>query len=335
MPVVQQKQVYILVIGESARYDHFGINGYYRNTTPKLCKQSNLLSFTDVKTGGFITEYAVPLILTGVGADNFKNHYRQKSIVSAFKEAGFSTYWISNQTDNGHIKLHLTEAEHLYLMESDYRATRNIHTDRQLLASLNQVLAQPSDKKFIIYHHLGSHYDYASRYPDEADYFKPSNKTIFSAANDFDKRDVIINSYDNTIRYTDSVLDSIITLTKNQNAVSSVYYVADHGENLFDDTRHLSGHGYPVPSKYITHVPFFIWYSDELHNLKPDKIANLKAHLNNKISTQDIFYTFTDMCGIRFPASDSSKSLSSPYFKRTFQKIIGGGFILFDCNSLK
>jgi glucan phosphoethanolaminetransferase (alkaline phosphatase superfamily) len=334
-PVVQQKQVYILVLGESARYDHFGINGYYRNTTPKLSKQSNLLSFTNVQSGGFITEYAIPLILTGVGADNFNKHYQQKSIVSAFEEAGFSTYWISNQVDNGHIKIHMTEAQHLYLMQSDYRATKNVHTDNELLDALNQVLSQPGNKKFIVFHHLGSHYDYASRYPDSADYYKPSNKTIFTAANDFDKRDVIINTYDNSVRYTDSVLDSIITLCQKQSVVSSVFYVSDHGENLFDDDRRLSQHSYPVPSKYITHVPFFIWYSDGLKSLRGDKIANLQAHRNSIASTQNILYTYTDMCGINFTGYDSGKSLSSASFKNASQKIVGGGFKVFDCNLLK
>ncbi|WP_448701206.1 sulfatase-like hydrolase/transferase [Mucilaginibacter sp. AW1-3] len=333
--VIRQKQVYILVLGESARYDHFGINGYYRNTTPKLGKESNLINFADMKTGGYITEYSIPLILTGVGADNFKKHCLQKSIVSAFKEAGFSTYWISNQTDNGHIKLHITEAQHQYLMQSDYRATKNTHTDSELLAALNQVLAQPDNKKFIVLHRLGSHYDYASRYPDSVDYFKPSNKTVFTAANDFNHRNVIINSYDNSIRYTDIVLDSIINLSKKQNAVSSVYYISDHGENLFDDSRHLSQHGYPVPSKYIAHVPFFIWYSDALKKLRTDKIANLQAHRGSKASTQDIIYTYTDMCGINFTGYDSRKSLSSPDFTNTPQKIVSGGFKVLDCNSLQ
>ncbi len=50
-PAIAQKQVYLLVLGERARYDHFGINGYHRNTTPKLSQISNLLSFSNMSSG--------------------------------------------------------------------------------------------------------------------------------------------------------------------------------------------------------------------------------------------------------------------------------------------
>jgi glucan phosphoethanolaminetransferase (alkaline phosphatase superfamily) len=329
------KQVYVLLIGESSRYDHWGINGYMKNTSPQLSKRENLISFNNAVAGGFITEYAIPLILTGVGADNFDKHYQQKSIVSVFKEAGFSTYWLTNQVDEGHIKIHIQEADTQHLHISDFRATKNIHRDMELVETLKKVLLEPGDKKFIVLHTIGSHYDYSVRYPDEFDVMKPSNKTVFSKSADKSFKNVLVNSYDNSILYSDAVVDSVISLVSSQNIYSSVTYLSDHGENLFDDSRDLSQHAYPVPSKYIAHIPYFVWYSPLLEKTFPDKIANLKSHINSKISSENIIHTFTSMSGIYYSKQDSSKNITSPYFKDNQQRILGANRKVFSSETLK
>ena len=329
------QQVYLLIIGESSRYKNWGINGYYRNTTPNLSKRSNLISFTNASSGGFITEFAVPLILTGVGANHFETHIKQKSIISAFREAGFSTYYITNQTDEGHIRIHLEEADKKMLLLSDFKSTKHLHEDMELVGLLKKVLKEPGEKKFIVMHTLGSHYDYSARYPIDFDVFKPSNKSIFTQAADYDHKNIIINSYDNSILYSDAVIDSSINLIARENIFASVTYIADHGENLFDDSRKLSQHGYPYPSKYISHIPYFIWYSDSLQKRFPKKIENLKKHVDSKVSSENLIYTFTSMGNISFPKQDSSKNISSPYFKNNQQRILGADMRVYNCNSLK
>ncbi|MER0438771.1 phosphoethanolamine transferase [Emticicia sp. W12TSBA100-4] len=332
---IEGKQVYVLVIGESSRYDHWGINGYEKKTSPMLSKRENLISFNNVASGGFITEYALPLILTGVGADNFDKHYRQKSIVSVFKEAGFSTYWLTNQVDEGHIKVHIQEADKQYLSISDFRATKHIHRDMELVETLKKILSEPGDKKFIVLHTIGSHYDYSVRYPDEFDKLKPSNKTVFSKSADKKFKNVLVNSYDNSILYTDTVIDTVISLVSSQNAHSSVTYLSDHGENLFDDGRDLSQHAYPVPSKYIAQIPYFVWYSPLLEKTFPDKISNLKSHINAKISSENIIHTFTSMSGIQYLKQDSTKNVASSYFKDNQQRILGANRKVYNSADLK
>lgn len=332
---IEGKQVYVLVMGESSRYDHWGINGYEKNTSPLLSKRENLISFNNVMTGGFITEYAIPLLLTGVSADNYDKHYRQKSIVSVFKEAGFSTYWLTNQVDEGHIKIHLQEADKQYLNISDFRATKHIHRDMELVETLKKILSEPGDKKFIVLHTIGSHYDYSVRYPDKFDVLKPSNKTIFSKSADKNFKNVLVNSYDNSIIYTDAVVDKVISLVSSQNAHSFVTYLSDHGENLFDDGRGLSQHAYPVPSKYIAHIPYFVWYSPLLEKAFPNKITNLKSHINAKISTENIIHTITSMSGIQYLKQDSTKNVTSIYFKDNQQRILGANRKVYNAADLK
>lgn len=332
---IVDKQVHLLIIGESSRYDHWGLNGYSRNTSPKLSKRENFISFSNAAAGGFITEFAAPLMITGVGADNFDKHFQQKSIVSLFKEAGFNTYWLSNQVDQGHIKVHIDEADNKFLNLSDSKATKNVHRDMELVGALKKVLVESGTKKFIVIHTAGSHYDYSVRYPDEFDFFKPSNKTIHSKSADKAFKDVLINSYDNTIRYSDAVIDSIIGLVSSQNALASVTYMSDHGENLFDDSRDLSQHAYPVPSKYIAHTPFFVWYSPILKNRFPTKIDNLQKHVNSKISSENIIHTLSSMSGLTYPLQDSLKNITSPYFVDNEQKILGADKKVYLVETLK
>ena len=328
-------QVYLLIIGESSRFSNWGINGYEKSTSPCLSKRTNLLSFSNASSGGFITEFAVPLILTGVGADHFETHFKQKSIVSAFKEAGFTTYWITNQIDDGHIKIHLEEADNKKLLLSDFKSTKHVHRDMELVEALKKVLAEPGNKKFIVMHTSGSHYDYSARYPDEFDVFTPSNKSVFTQSSDYNNKNIIINSYDNSILYTDAVIDSSISLIAHKNAYSSVTYISDHGDNLFDDSRNLSQHGYPYPSKYISHIPYFVWYSDSLRKRFPEKIENLKKHVNADISSENVIYTVTSIGNVWYPKQDSSKNIASPYFKDSQQRILGANMKVYNCKSLK
>ncbi len=332
---IPNPQIYLLIIGESSRYSNWAINGYHKNTSPNLSKRSNLISFSNATSGGFITEFAVPLILTGVSPDQFEAHSKQKSIVSVFKEAGFTTYWITNQIDDGHIKIHLEEADKKILLLSDAKSTKNLHQDMELVGALKEVLREPGEKKLIVMHTLGSHYDYSARYPMAFDIFKPSNKTVFTQSADRSHKNIIINSYDNSILYSDAVIDSAINIVAQKNAVSSVTYISDHGENLFDDSRNLSQHAYPYPSKYVSHIPYFVWYSDSLQKRFPAKIENLKKHVNANVSSENLICTFSSLGDISYPKQDSTKNISSPFFKNNKQRILAANKKVYNCSSLK
>ena len=336
-PLITDKQVHVLIIGESSRYDHWGINGYYRNTSPLLGKRESLISFSNTAAGGFMTEWAVPLLLTGVGADHYNLNLYRKGVLGAFEEAGFSTYWVTNQTDFlGYIRVHSLEAQKSSYMLTDFRATKNVHMDMELVDTLEKILAEPGNKKFIVLHELGSHYSYSSRYPNKYDVFKPSNKTISSKITDKAFKNVLVNSYDNTIEYTDAVIDSVIAIVKKLNNFSSVTYISDHGEDLLDDNRNLtSHHGGSPPSKYDAHVPFFIWYSPELRKTYPDKVVNLLQHREARASSENLIYSITSMVGIHYPGQDSTKDLTSAYFKNNKQLIIGDKMKVYSFTDLK
>jgi glucan phosphoethanolaminetransferase (alkaline phosphatase superfamily) len=208
--------------------------------------------------------------------------------------------------------------------------------DMQLVDTLKKILNQPGNKKFIVIHGLGSHYSYSARYPDQFDRFKPSNKTITTKITDKRFKNVLINSYDNSICYTDAVIDSVISLVDKQNAFSSVTYISDHGEDLMDDSRDLTSHNQASPpTQYIAHIPFFVWYSPKLEAKYPDKVSNLLQHKNAKVSSENLMYSLSSIVGIRYPSQDSLKDITSAYYKNNQQLIMGDGWKVYPCPAFK
>lgn len=94
-------EIYIFVIGETSRAGNWGLYGYERNTTPKLDAMPDVIHFDDVLTQINATHKSVPLMLCPADALNYNEIYRQKSLISAFKQAGFHTSFLSNQLRNG------------------------------------------------------------------------------------------------------------------------------------------------------------------------------------------------------------------------------------------
>ncbi|MDF3078346.1 MAG: hypothetical protein K0S09_2235 [Sphingobacteriaceae bacterium] len=333
---VAGRQVYVLIIGESSRAKSWQILGYNRETSPNLAKKdSQLVKFDNVCSGGYITNLAVPLYLTRATPDNYDQHFHEKSIVAAFNEAGFKTYWLSNQSNFQDVAMLTEEASEKVYLPSDYTFTKNVHMDMKLLPLLKSVLANADQKSFIVLHTLGSHYRYSARYPEEYNFFRPSTKTNLVNPTDYTKSKYIINSYDNTIRYTDALISQVIDMIRQTDATSSVSYISDHGEDMFDDERRLSQHIHPVPSKYIAHVPLFVWLSPKYRSVFPDKVSNLKSHEHSPIGSQNIFFSLMDIGNITYPQIDSAKSITSPAFKGGVQRILGGGGKVYKYSDLK
>jgi len=333
---LKERQIYVLVIGESARAKNWQLFGYDRKNSPELTKKQNeIIKFSNTVSGGYITAIAVPLIITRATADDYKRVYSEKSVISAYKEAGFKTYWLSNQNDFEKIGMFARESDEQFYLPSNYTFSKNVNLDMELVPYLQKILNKNEKKVFIILHTLGSHYNYAARYPDAYDKFKPSSKTDVINPTDYSKKEIIINSYDNTILYTDAVISKIIDLIKETNSVSTVTYISDHGEDLFDDERKLSQHINSVPSEYVASIPYFIWSSQAYRTSFTDKIKNFNANKDKPIGSQDLFYTLLDLSSIQYPNIDVTKSLASKTFQSSPQRILGGESKVYNYSDLK
>jgi glucan phosphoethanolaminetransferase (alkaline phosphatase superfamily) len=334
-----QRKIFVLIIGESSRYDRWQINGYERKTSPRLLRQKNLISYPNVVSGSNQTRMSVPQMITRATPDSIHLLFQEKSILAAFSETGYKTAWLSNQTDqemfySGPINWHAKKAD-VSMFSPSHSPNFEFDSpyDERLLPVLDSLIHSNKENLFIVLHTMGNHWNYAKRYPKSFDTFKPSGTTVSISRPSAETREAVINSYDNSILYADYVIDSVIKIIDKEKAVSSVAFLSDHGEDLFDYDHSIID--YHLSETPITlHVPLFIWTSDLYRQVYPEKQQALQENLNKKVGTENTFYTLLDLANIGILKEDSTKSLASPSFKDSDQKYVGGkvrkGFLYSD-----
>lgn len=305
------REVYVLVIGETARAYSFSLYGYGRKTTPLLERTEGLVAFTDVLTQSNTTHKSVPMLMSAARAEDYERIYREKGIITAFKEAGFHTVFISNQLPNRSFIDFFGEEADEWEFIKEKSAGKGIVYDSDMLPIVKNVLAKGRRKEFIVLHTYGSHFNYRERYRPESAVFKPDNASEAKSAN----RASLINAYDNSIRSTDKFLHDLITLLGKSGAASAMLYTSDHGENIFDDSRQIFLHASPVPSFYELHVPFIIWTSASYrHDFAPE-VAALNANRRKSVaSSASVYHTMLGLAGIDTPLRNDSLSVASSMF---------------------
>lgn len=329
------RQIYVMMLGESSRFDHWGINKYQRQTSPKLAFRENLISFPNMISGGYITELSVPMLITRAYATDYDKHFHENSIVSAFKEGGFKTYWVSNSVDRGNILIHEQEADKIFHFGSSRDEIRGHNFDMELIGTLKKIISANEKKVFIVLHTTGSHYNYDCRYPDSYKVFKASKHNNNVNLIGFSNKESLIDSYDNSILYSDSVIDSAISIVKQTGTCSWVSYTSDHGEDLYDDSDRLSLHGSLVPSTFIAHVPWFLWTSGSYMKIFPDKVAKLISHKSLPLCAKNVFYTLVDLGNLSFNDPNNCNNIASANFKVQPQLILGGDHKVFEFKNFK
>ncbi|MGL5682007.1 MAG: sulfatase-like hydrolase/transferase [Marinifilaceae bacterium] len=305
---VSDREVYILVIGEASRADNWQLNGYQRETNPNLSRRSNLYYFQDALTQSNTTHKSVPLILSHIDAANINNLHKSKSIISAMNEVGFTTLFLSNQTPNRSYTDYFAETSHIHKnIRSGNLITSNAF-DMTLVDSCIHYIEHSSENLFIVLHTYGSHFRYEERYPTQFAHFKPDVISNIKIT----EREALINSYDNSIRYTDHVLDSLLTYLHASDICSALLYTADHGEDLLDDDRKRFLHASPYPTYYQVHIPFMLWFSEKFINHFPNKISAVKENLPKAVSTSNVFHTLMDMASVQCEHLQPHNSLLYP-----------------------
>lgn len=309
------KEIYVLVIGESSRYGNYSLNGYNRPTSPLLDKQENLVSYSKALTTSNLTNIAIQQILTRATPDKPDIAYKEKALPDAFIECGFSTAWLASQSSSDRFVKRITaDMDYTFFSTTDFDSADNY--DGKLLPHLDSVLSLDKQKQLIVIHTLGSHFRYNARYPESFCRFTPSlhDNTGYDVVSPSNK-EILVNSYDNSICYTDYVLNEIIRKVDAEKAVSAVAYLSDHAENLYDDERNLAVHGNTEPSIYELHIPLFIWTSAAYRDARPEKAEAIENHKEKKVSTSNLFHSFLDIAGLSYPEEDKGESVASPEFR--------------------
>ena len=312
---LNQNEVYVLVIGETARKHNFGIYGYAKNTSPNLDTISNLISYNNVLSNANVTSLSIPFILSRAKPNSANIKLEEPPILSAFKESNFKTYWVSNQQIGAGSIFSL----YAQLADKYVNVSKSLDAagfDENVLPVLDEVLNDDYKKKFIIIHLVGSHYRYNYRYPEAFESFKPTLEKGLSIENfsNYKNKQEIINSYDNSIVYTDFILSEIIQKLNKTDASSFMYFLSDHGENLFDTKDRKFLHGYENPTKYELEIPLFTWYSDNYKNNYPAIVNHLIQNSDKKIMGTNTFHTILDMANISLPDFKYNESFANRKF---------------------
>ena len=196
-----------MVIGEASRAASWQLYGYERRTNPKLMARDDIFPFRAMTTLSNTTHKSVPLMLSSVAATEHDMIYHRKGLPAMFNEAGFETYFISNQSPQGAMIDYLAaDAENvIYLDAGQYDAA-------MIKAMESAINDNPAQKMLFVLHTYGSHYSYRHRYPREFARYTPDDDVAISKKNIEQMR----NAYDNSILYTDYFLNEVIEMLGGQ-----------------------------------------------------------------------------------------------------------------------
>lgn len=255
----QAAKTIVVVVGETARAANFSVNGYPRQTTPNL-SQLNVVSFTNVSSCGTATAVSVPCMFSRLNREQYNNRLAssQDNALDIIHRAGIDVTWIDNNSSCKGVcdrieSITFDSSRDPTLCDGDFCL------DEILLAQLQQKLQLETRRdRLIVLHMIGSHGPtYYRRYPQKFKTFAP----------DCPQSDIqhcseqqLVNTYDNTIAYTDYVLSQIIK-TLNDVPNAAMLYVSDHGESLGEKGLYLHGFPYSLSPEEQTHIPLIYWDS--------------------------------------------------------------------------
>ncbi|MBI5451149.1 MAG: phosphoethanolamine transferase [Gammaproteobacteria bacterium] len=304
--------VIVLVIGESSRAINWSLNGYQRDTNPLLSQRHDIINFTHAITAATTTRQSVLLSLTRATPENLTPLTKEKSLIQAFREAEYKTFWLSNQNKLGAVDTPITALAN----EADVTRFTNVNYmynpayDEIMFPMFEQALTDPASKKLIILHTLGSHEVYRMRYPPGFERFKPSSKGDDYNFSSPGIKERLVNSYDNSILYTDFVINSFIDILASRSHSSVMLYFSDHGENLLDDGNMRFGHGGVMPTNYVIHIPMLAWMSKQYHQEHTDKFMAFSKNKDNLISLNSLFDTTLDLASLEIPQQAQNYSIA-------------------------
>ncbi|WP_367084403.1 phosphoethanolamine transferase CptA [Pseudomonas sp. HOU2] len=304
----------VLVIGESTNRQRMSLYGYGRKTTPELDKLKDQLAvFDNVITPRPYTIEALQQVLTFADEENPDLYLSTPSLVSMMKQAGYKTFWITNQQTMTKRNTMLTTFseqadEQVYL--NNNRNQNAAQYDGDVIEPFNKALTDPAQRKLIVVHLLGTHMSYQYRYPPTFDKFQDRTGVPAGVRDD---QVPTYNSYDNAVLYNDFVVSSLIKDYAKSDPNGFLLYLSDHGEDVFDSAGHNTlGRNENKPTAPMYTIPFMAWASPKW---RESHDWNFAADLGRPYSSSHLIHTWADLAGLSFDELDRSKSLVSDSFK--------------------
>ncbi|HJV61155.1 MAG TPA: phosphoethanolamine--lipid A transferase [Albitalea sp.] len=321
-PAGAKPPLLLFVVGETARADHFSLNGYARPTNTELATLP-LVSFTDVTSCGTSTAASLPCMFSHLGRKGFNDRERDhENLLDLLSHAGLAVLWLDNQAGCKGLCERVPNAQAGEPVQGRRELPEGLCDgtecfDEALLRGLDQRLAAlPQARRdkgvVIVLHQMGSHGPaYYKRSPPAFKRFQPECTTnvLQQCAGD-----ALINAYDNSIAYTDHVLAQAVSWLQSQSAHHdpALLYVSDHGESLGENNLFLHGLPYAVAPRDQTHVPMLLWVPAQ----HAARLACLQSRRDAPASHDNLFHTVLGLVGVTAseykPALDLTHGCAAP-----------------------
>ncbi|BCN93952.1 phosphoethanolamine transferase CptA [Thiomicrorhabdus immobilis] len=317
-------QTYVVVVGESLNRNHMSLYGYKRNTTPFLDQLgADLLVFRDVISNFAQTAQSLNVTLTKSDIENKLSISEASSVLEVFKKAGFKTWWISNQQPLRRPTSAIASlADVPKFISHDFHGVEVNRYDGYLLPVIQEAINDEAKNKVIFVHLMGSHLQYANRFPPEQAVFT-DNKGIKPYTNDISTSQLdFINAYDNSVHYTDFVLGEIIKQLKTTRGIAGLTFWSDHGEEVFD-TKDFKGHGPDGVTTSMLEVPFMFWRNAAYQTEFSERDKLIASHIKSPIMLDDFFHIAQCMIPVESDLMNQQKSLCLPEYQAKTRLVYG------------
>lgn len=324
----------VLVIGESYNKHHSTLYGYIIPTTPyqqKHCDDGSMIVFQDVVSPWNITSNVFLCMFSTWNSESLEQMGNHPLFPVLFRKAGYNVSFFSNQyVMHGFRKSSTNQAGFYFLANSelcdelfDYRNPKAYGLDMRAVHEFADYKMRRENPPYTldIIHLIGQHFDYSSRYPQGEPFF--STKDI--KRDDLDeKAKRVVMHYDNATHYNDKVVEEILSLYEDEEAI--VIYVADHGEEVYDDTN-VFGRLFQTPTWSIAHqefeVPMWIWCSDKYRERHAETVNAIKESKLRPFLTDDLPQLLFGLADLNSRWRDNTRNiLSDKYIHK--KRLIAG-----------
>ncbi|MDL2226581.1 phosphoethanolamine--lipid A transferase [Deltaproteobacteria bacterium OttesenSCG-928-M10] len=304
-------RVFVLVVGETARAMNFSLNGYERLTNPLLSGQ-DVISFQDVKSSGTATAFSLPAMFSSLPRKDFKvaDAPFRENLIDLIQKAGYDVLWKENDFGCKKVCSRVPTVDMVKLNNPGY-CDGSYCYDGVLIDDLDEYLKTLTKDTFIVLHAMGSHGPtYYKRYPDEFKKFQPTCDT--SEIQNCSK-EAIVNTYDNTIAYTDFVLSETIDILKRfPQFETGLLYLSDHGESLGESNIYLHGLPYSIAPDEQVKVPMILWMSEAMKEAETINYDCLRESSERPMSHDNLFHSLLSLMQVDSTTYDENLDLFKP-----------------------
>ncbi len=310
--------VVLFIVGETARAANFSLDGYKRKTNPLLEKQ-NIVFFKDVYSCGTSTAVSVPCMFSHMNRDKFDvtDARNTENLLDLAQKSGYQVIWLENDDGCKGVCKRVKHVQNMEKIGNSKYCHEDFCWDEVLLESLNDILSKIKQNTLIVLHTHGSHGPtYYLRYPDKFKKFLPTCDTADIQDCSLNQ---IVNTYDNTILYTDYVISSTIDILKKYPRFeSSLIYVSDHGESLGEKNIYLHGMPYKIAPIEQKSVPMLIWMNENMKKWDYIDYQCLKKSAEKDTYSHDnIFHSMLGLLAIKTTVYNKDFDLFKDCRKKT------------------